>query len=178
MVDAEQTLARARAVDARFGDGSAREALRILHLFVGFPRVVAAFNAIDPRVDAGLPSEPATQSASELGEQTFREFYDADGDRVLAHLQQLDATFCSYIVQHAYGRVLSRPRLSIAQKERLALICLAESRCWKQWRSHAKIARRVGLSTQTLLSDLEHASPWMTVDLRQQAVHLLGAQPE
>jgi len=196
--DAESTRLAAQAVNQAQGKGVAHELLRVLHLFVGFPRVVAALNAVH---EAGpdsfaVASDPCEPSASDLsaplgidadfsastheerlaaGEACFARFYGEQAQKVLTHLKNLDPLFRNYIVEHAYGRILARPRIPIATKERLALLCLAASLCWKQWESHARIALREGVTIATLQADLQQSSSWIDTESIQQAAQCLDS---
>lgn len=161
--DAEATRAAALDVEASLGAGAGREVLRQLHLYFGFPRLVQAWNACWQVLPANdevpgakpLPPERAT------GEALFRELYGEDAAKVLPHLEKLDPLFTDWILSHAYARVLARPRLNLAEKERLAVACLAATRCWKQWESHVAIALRHGVDLGTLRADLNAAGAWL-----------------
>lgn len=164
--DAEGMRRAAPACDAALGAGRAREVLRLLHLFLGFPPLVRAWNVCAPVCDEDPngpgpdpPTGPvrpdgATADARARGEATFRALYGEDAAPVLAHLAGLDPTFRDWILEHAYGRVLARGRLDVPAQERVALVCLAATGCWKQWDSHAAIALRHGVSSARLAADL------------------------
>lgn len=164
--------AAASKVESEWGEGACREVLRQLHLYFGFPRMVQALNLCLPVIgaatDADLP-EPAPSELRAAGEAVFRELYAEDADKVLPHLDKLDPTLRAWILEHAYARVLARPRLSLAEKERLAVACLAATRCWKQWESHHSIARRHGVALSTLRSDLHAIRSWIGAEAEEHA---------
>lgn len=155
-----QIQAWAPSVESALGAGASHEIARLLHLFLGFPRIVLAFNAIHEVVGDSAPLADFVQP----GETVFAELYEEHADKVLTHLRKLDPIFAQWIVDHAYGRVLSRRRLDLNQIERLALLCLAETRCWKQWDSHFIIAQRIGVSRAELREDLSTALSWLAAD--------------
>lgn len=173
--------AAATATDAALGPGQAREVLRLLHLFFGFPTLVRAWNvcaehcAEDPR---GPGPDPPPGPPDTRGLATFRALYGEEAERVLSHLGGLDATFRTWILEHAYGRVLARRRLDVAAQERVALVCLAATRCWKQWDSHAAIALRQGVTADRLAADLDLLAGRLDEDLRTQARQRLDARAE
>lgn len=162
--DVEAMRSCVDAVEQSLGAGACRETLRQLHLYYGFPRMVQALNACAPLLGAAGPdesAEPAPDEPREAGAAVFRELYGSDADKVLPHLVQLDPTLSAWILEHAYARVLARPRFTLAAKERLAVACLAATRCWKQWESHHTIARRHGVSVDVLMQDLDAIRDWV-----------------
>ncbi|MCH2102226.1 MAG: carboxymuconolactone decarboxylase family protein [Planctomycetes bacterium] len=178
--DTEAMCAAAKLIEEQYGAGSCRETLRQLHLYFGFPRIVQALNACAPALaepDEGDQSTPSPTEPRAIGEAVFRELYAEDADKVLAHLEKLDPTIRAWILEHAYARVLVRPRFSVAEKERIAIACLAATRCWKQWESHHKIARRNGVLVEQLLQDLGAIREWIGTDAHREAKRILTALP-
>lgn len=162
--DSEAMRTAATEVEGLLGEGACREVLRQLHLYFGFPRMVQALNICTPLLGAASEADQPEAAPTELraaGEAVFRELYAEDADKVLPHLDKLDPTLRAWILEHAYARVLARPRFSLAEKERLAVACLAATRCWKQWESHHSIARRHGVALETLQSDLHAIRAWI-----------------
>ena len=172
----EAMPAAAAAVEQEHGPGATRELLRQLHLYFGFPRIVQALNACAPALAAPTAEDAASAAPAQpraAGEQLFRKLYAEDADKVLPHLERLDPCFQSWILEHAYARVLARPRLDLATKERIAIACLAATRCWKQWESHQAIARRHGVSLAVLRQDLRVIEDWIGRASVQQAEQAL-----
>ena len=167
--EAQATRNAAAAVETELGTGSTRELLRMLHLFFGFPKIVQALNASldvlpvldDEDCDKDLRPNPARPDPLAQGEHNFRELYAEDADRVLDHLAILDPILRAWILDHAYARALLRGGLSLAQTERLAVLCLAATGCWKQWESHVAIAIRAGVTPTILLADCLAAQAWV-----------------
>lgn len=168
--NAAATRLAAQAVERELGAGTTRKWLRMLHLFFGFPKIVQAFNACSevlPTVSEGQ-ADPSCVAAqvdrapdSVQGEHNFRELYAQDADRVLTHLGKLDPCLRAWILDHAYARALLHDGISLAQTERLAVLCLAATGCWKQWESHVAIALRVGVPSATLQADCNAAKTWL-----------------
>lgn len=178
--DADAMRACVESVEQGLGAGACRETLRQLHLYFGFPRMVQALNACAPLLDAagsGDQPTPPPDAACTAGEEVFRELYGSDADKVLPHLKKLDPTLSAWILEHAYARVLARPRFSLADKERLAIACLAATRCWKQWESHHTIARRHGVTIATLLQDLDAIRTWIGEEAFDYAERTLNELP-
>jgi alkylhydroperoxidase/carboxymuconolactone decarboxylase family protein YurZ len=160
------------------------EVIRLMHLFYGFPRLVRAWNALpkellpgseapfSPGSSEGSAGSQKEKEAEDLGESTFRLIYGKQTSRVLKHLHHLDSMTCSWILGHAYGKVLSRPELAIEIKERLAVLALAATGCWRQWQSHVDNARRLGVSVEVLKRDMT-ATSWPPDSVKAQALERL-----
>ena len=123
------------------------------HLFAGFPRAIQGLRQIEPLVRAhgGAPLPPldaAPRSRGddrERGEQLFRQIYGDSSDRVLALLDAPARGFASWVLEDAYGRVLSRPHLARAHREWFAVAALVAHDCPAQLTSHVRGALRLGL---------------------------------
>ena len=163
------------------GPEAVRELLRQIHLFRGFPRVVHALNLVAPLLEARgtgteAPPPDAGQACGVKGEQFFRQLYGEDADKVLPHLRRLDPVFSAWVLDHAYGRVMQRKLLPLAERERLAVLLLAADGCWQQWQSHARICLRLGTTADTLVDDAGR-SGWLDSSQRDRArksLHRLG----
>lgn len=178
---AEATRHAAQAVEQELGPGTTRPVLRMLHLFFGLPKIVQALNAC---IEV-LPAPPAQPSAAQdaaqpcdlnQGELNFRALYADDADRVLGHLERLDPCLQAWILDHAYARALLPDCLSLAQTERLAVLCLAATACWKQWESHVAIAKRQGVTRATLQADCLQAHAWLGAESSSYAQAQLSEQ--
>ena len=106
-----------------------REALVQSHLFLGFPRVVEAFEQLALVGGLGAhgsdPRElPPTTPWIEHGTPLFEAIYADLAQPVRRRLHQHHPDFADWIAGHAYGRVLSRPGLEPHRRELLALECL------------------------------------------------------
>lgn len=139
-------------------DTALREALLQAHLFCGFPRTLSALDTlraaglvlappIDAPIDAPIDTvaealEPDAERAR--GAELFDRIYADGAEGVRAHLTALDPTFASWIAEHAYGRVLSRPGLDAGARELLAVAALAATGHERQLASHVRGAVRCG----------------------------------
>jgi alkylhydroperoxidase/carboxymuconolactone decarboxylase family protein YurZ len=150
---AEATRQAALRVETELGTGTARELLRLLHLFFGVPKIVQALNACI-EVLPPLATQAAQPCDAAQGELNFRKLYADEADRVL---------------NHAYARALLRDGLSLAQTERLAVLCLAATGCWKQWESHVAIAGRQGVTIATMQADCAAAQAWLGAEASKRA---------
>jgi len=126
-----------------------REILLESHLFAGFPKCLGAFEALARRLDPATPlpawieAMPPTRSR---GQAHFEKIYGAQADRVLEAVRRHHPDLATWILEEAYGKVLSRPFLSAKERELAAVSALTLSRVPAQLGSHLRGARRAGAS--------------------------------
>ncbi|RMH03436.1 MAG: hypothetical protein D6702_06000 [Planctomycetota bacterium] len=170
--DDQAAAAAAAELAATDGPETLREALRQLHLFRGFPRALHALGLAADALAGPPPAADPTGADPERGEAVFRRLYGPDAEMVLDRIRALDPVLADWILDHAYGRVIAREVLPLTVRERLALLLLAADGCWNQWRSHARIALRLGIPPDRLAADLELAG-WLDPATRGRAADLL-----
>lgn len=128
-------------------DRSWREALLQAHVFAGFPRVVEALGVLDEVGGLGAtdPAERLDEAEQpERGRALFERIYGEHTERVREFLERGHPDFARWIEGHAYGRVLSRPGMSAAERELLAVCALAALGQERQLVSHVRGALRCG----------------------------------
>jgi alkylhydroperoxidase/carboxymuconolactone decarboxylase family protein YurZ len=169
---------RALRADAPPGqpDRSWREAVRQVHLFAGFPRQVEAYEVLaqagglgplDPDEHAAEPDLPAR------GRDLFADVYGQNAAAVEARLVEHDPDFGAWIIGHAYGRVLSRPGLSAARRELLAVGALAATGQARQLASHARGAVHCGATPEAVFGVLEATADLIRPERVTAARHVL-----
>ena len=122
-------------------------------LFAGFPRVVTAFEtlaetwpAATAPIGGGLPV--AEQTAA--GHALFGAIYGRNEQAVHAMLRSFHAEFHDFVLEAAYGRILSRPGLSAQHREILASGVLAAQDQLRQFVGHARGAMNFGATKAEL----------------------------
>lgn len=114
-------LARSHAVR----EPRLREVLRLVVPYAGYPRALAAFAAARPG-DAG-PEERAEappEARAAAGVEAFAGVYGPGAPRVRAALEALAPPLPAWTLEHAYGRVIARPGLTLRERELLAVALL------------------------------------------------------
>lgn len=122
-------------------------------LFCGFPRAVTAFEKFEHAWPAAAPPAggalpPERQLAA--GEALFAAIYGNNTDVVQSMLRSYHADFHRFVLEVAYGRVLSRPGLDGRQRELLAIAALAASSQLRQFAGHARGALHLGATIAEL----------------------------
>lgn len=139
-------------------DRAWREAVLQVHLFAGFPRQVEAYEVLSQV--GGLGPLDADEHAAELdlperGRALFADVYGKNATAVEERLVMHHPDFGAWILGHAYGRVLSRPGLSAARRELLAVGALAATGQARQLASHARGAIHCGAEPAEVMAVLD-----------------------
>lgn len=122
-------------------------------LFAGFPRVVSAFETLAavwptdaPPHGGALPM--ADQAAA--GNALFAAIYGKNEQAVHALLRGFHAEFHDFVLEAAYGRILSRPWFDGRTRELMAVGVLAAQEQLRQFVGHARGAIHLGATKAEL----------------------------
>jgi 4-carboxymuconolactone decarboxylase len=147
---------RAAAAAAR-ADGTPRadveETLLQGVLFCGFPRVVTAFEELQAAWPSDTPPRPGALPAGEqveAGRALFAAIYGRNAASVAAMLQSFHPDFHAFVLEVAYGRVLSRPGLAARDRELIGAGVLAVQGQMRQFVAHARGALHLGATRAEL----------------------------
>jgi 4-carboxymuconolactone decarboxylase len=151
-----------------------REAILQVHVFAGVPRQVEVYavlesagglGALEPDELASLrePCEIAASVAAdrERGRALFERIYRDDSAAVRAMLDRHHPDFARWVVEHAYGRVMSRAGLPADRRELLAVAALAALGQERQLASHARGAVRCGATRAEIDQALACVADWL-----------------
>jgi 4-carboxymuconolactone decarboxylase len=139
-------------------DRAWREVVLQVHVFAGFPRGVETYGALAEVGGLGTPAPDECLAEPEdfaRAESLFERIYAEQTPRVRALLADAHPDFSRWILGHAYGRVLTRPGLSAAQRELLAVVALAALGQERQLASHLRGAVRCGATPTHVRTLLE-----------------------
>ncbi|MSR46094.1 MAG: hypothetical protein EXS13_03360 [Planctomycetes bacterium] len=158
----------AAALSAGAPPAALLEIATMAHLFGGFPRAIQGLLQLDRCLaDRGIEL-PATKTPARSrgddrarGDALFRQIYGDSSDTVLARLASPVRDFQDIVLEHAYGRILSRPGLSAPEREWFAVAALAALDCPAQLKSHVRGALRLGVA----IADLEQLAAVLVRDL-------------
>ena len=143
-----------RAAPAGEPDRRWREALLQVHVFAGFPRGVEAYAVLEAQGGLGSslgeedPASPEERRAR--GAQLFERIYAADAPAVRAMLERQHPEYAGWVLEHAYGRVMTRPGLDARLRELLAVCALAALGQERQLASHVRGTLRCGGTREEL----------------------------
>lgn len=159
--DFDEVRAIRRDAPANEPDRAWREAVLQTHLFCGFPRLVQAYGVFDAEGGLGDPEPDEYELEGDTrvrGAALFDEIYSTAADKMRSRLDEFRPDFSTWIQEHAYGRVLSRPGLEPALRELLSVCVLAAMDQPAQFESHARGALRLGATSEDLFKALDVAS--------------------
>lgn len=142
--DVEGWRSALKAAAAHAAGAEIEEALLQAHLFVGFPKVLDAFIAW--REIAGTETAGAVAAVDRpgAGEALCRAVYGGVYDRLRDHVRRLHPELDVWMVEHGYGRTLSRSGLSVETRELCIVGLLAAAGHERQLRAHLHGALNVG----------------------------------
>lgn len=181
--DYEELKRLRRAAPRGEPDRAWRETILMIHLFAGVPRAIEAFEVL-ARVGGVGELEPGEAMAEgdvpARGDALFDRIYGARSAALRAHLEGFHPDFAAWIRGHAYGRVLSRPGLSLAIRELVAVAVLATLGLERQLASHARGAVRCGVDPADVHEVLSTLIPGIDPHRVERARHVVTrfARPE
>jgi AhpD family alkylhydroperoxidase len=122
-------------------------------LFCGFPRVINAFRVLSEQwptqaSPSGGGVEPNTQRS--VGDALFRSIYSDNTAAVEAMLLSYHEELHEFVLDTAYGRILSRPGLAPRIRELLAIGVLALTDQSPQLLAHGRGAAHFGATTEEI----------------------------
>ena len=118
------------------------------YLFVGFPVVLntlAAWRSRVPEV-AGSAADPDPEDRVARGEALCRTVYGRGYGRLRDHVRALHPDLDRWMIEEGYGKTLTRPGLSVTERELSVVALLAAAGHRPQLRAHARGAMNVGAS--------------------------------
>ncbi|MBK8978681.1 MAG: carboxymuconolactone decarboxylase family protein [Planctomycetes bacterium] len=126
-------------------------------LFCGFPRVVTAFQELVEHWPTESPPPHGCRPREDwprAGRELFDAIYDRNAPAVHAMLNGFHPDFHDFVLESAYGRVLSRQAMAPRDRELLATGILAAMEQVPQLVAHARGALRFGADRDELRETL------------------------
>jgi len=158
-------LARVSAAAARGREGPLRREIRaalragatparldetLLQLvpFAGYARAINAFAALREIVPHAPRASREPSGRRRRGKALCRRIYGPVYDKMIARMAGFHPDLAAWILEDGYGKVLSRPILSIRERELIVVAVLSALRLPKQLESHVRGAIRVGATAR------------------------------
>lgn len=147
----------ARAASARLPRRALVELGLMLPLYAGFPaaieylRAVRAALPVNPAASRTAPAGGASKASARRairarGERLCARVYGPDYPRLRSFMRSLAPEIDAWMIEDGYGRTLSRPGLSVVERELATVAALAALGWERQLAAHRDGARRVGAS--------------------------------
>ena len=152
--DAVETL-HALADRLRIPAARRREAALQVAAYGGIPRTIEGLSLLAERAPAeaaACASDPEPEAAERRvrGRAVWDRIYAEQADDVLAWLGTLAPELPGWVLDDAYGRVLSRPGLELAERELLGVAALALMGLSAPLASHVRGALRNGSNAEAV----------------------------
>ena len=120
-----------------------------LSLVLGFPAMLDGLETISGLFPRGATSAPKRKHRGK-GREIFQAVYGRQSTRVLRKIRALHEDAHAMILRDVYGRIFSRPGLTLAEREVLNIVVLAIQGFDAQLYSHVRGAMRAGLDEHAL----------------------------
>jgi len=131
----------------------AEETLLQCVLFCGFPRVITAFEQLASAWPSNQPPSGGSLPVAEqspAGGTLFDTIYGKNQQAVRSMLKSYHHELHDFVLEAAYGRILTRPHLSALHRELIAVAVLAAQGQKRQFAGHARGARHLGANREQL----------------------------
>lgn len=122
-------------------------------LFCGFPRIVHAFRVLEeswPALQPPAADAPPAQDRVAAGRELFGAIYRNNTDEVQAMLKHYHGELHDFVLDTAYGRILSRPGLAPRIRELIAVGALAVMDQIPQLVAHGRGALQFGADKEQI----------------------------
>ena len=139
-------------------------------LFCGFPRVVTAFERLAAAWPSAAPPGGGALPVAEqkpAGDALFGRIYGKNEAAVRRMLRDYHQELHDFVLDAAYGRILSRPGLTAKAREIIAVGLLAAQDQVRQFVGHARGALHLGATPEelcealvTTFGDTDEVDPW------------------
>ncbi len=133
---------------ARLRRVAAEEVALMLMLYAGYPAALEGLRVLNDawpgRARRAREGGPARWRAA--GERLCARVYGPSYAKLVPAVRTLHPDLAAWMIEHGYGRVLSRPGLSAKHRELVTVAALASLGWQRQLVSHLLGARRVGAS--------------------------------
>lgn len=118
-----------------------------LSLVLGFPAMLEGFDFVSTIRPAARPSGHTRRQG---GKAVLHRIYGKQTRKLLQHFDRLHPEARGMIVNEVYGRVFTRPGLSLKERELINLTVLSLQGFERQVYSHVRGALRAGVSVESL----------------------------
>ena len=106
------------------------------------------------------------KTARAEGLRNLRRVYGAQTNKLLRHLKRIEPSLPRRVVEEAYGRVMSRSGLSLAERELINVVVLFIQSYERQLFSHLRGALKNGVSPDALRTVLQLAATRRKLDTK------------
>ena len=169
----DQLEASLTEADRTCDPAEVEEALLQSYLFLGFPSALNAFatwRRISGRAAKNVEdADPDPTAWVARGERTCRHVYGGAYEGLRQNIRRLQPDLDRWMVMEGYGKVLSRPGLTLGRRECCIAAILAVKGAKPQFRSHLRGALRCGLEVEAVDRLFATIDPYLNESTRRDA---------
>ncbi len=140
-----------------------------LSLLLGFPSMlegIAALRSVAPKTKTSRRPTLSGDQVMKRGLISLKRVYGRTLERLLTNLNALHDAVPDMIVRDVYGKIISRPGLSLREREVVNVVVLSIQRLDEQLYSHIRGALRLNVSEASLRVAIRTASRISRSDLQ------------
>jgi 4-carboxymuconolactone decarboxylase len=159
-------------------DAEVEEAILQSYLFLGFPSAIEAFRRWRTHgVDAPDAAAEDFEAWVKRGEQTCATVYGDHYESLRQNIARFHPDLDRWMVMEGYGKVLSRPALSLDIREMLivAMLVVQGESGRRQLRSHLKGALNAGVAPDAVGETVRRAAAFAAAENLEMALALWAA---
>ena len=168
-----------RALASGVPPADLRETLLQTYLFAGFPRAITALTLLEREAPGprGIPREKPRSTAAwrKRGIRLCRAVYGPDFPALMRNMAKAHPDLADWILVEGYGKTLSRPFLSLQERELIVGPTLAALGAWRQLPSHLGGALRAGATRAEVAAVLRGAKGAVPASAVSRALRELDA---
>lgn len=148
-----------RAKSAKVKPRKIYEAILQTYLFCGFPAVIESLKAFN-NVFNYKADEYNVINIKSSGERVCKIIYGSNYHKLLKNMSSISPDLKNWMIQEGYGKVLSRPFLTLKQREHINVSILCTSYFPVQLLSHLIGAINAGSNTHELKEVINLTKPY------------------
>ncbi len=157
-----------KAAHNRVNPALVEEVILQSYLFAGFPRALNAARIW--RTFAGEAAAATLEQADDItgwrenGKRTCETVYGSAYEKLRTNIRELHPLLDDWMITEGYGKVLSRPQLSLKLRELCIVAACAASGQQRQLHSHLRGALNAGVSPDAVERTLDALSDLISAD--------------
>lgn len=150
------------------------EALLQTLLFAGFPKTIEALKQLRTHFPARNDGNDSDER-KKAGEKISQIIYGKHHAKLKKVMDQLHPDLTTWMIEDGYGRVLSRPGLTLQEREISVMASLMTSGMIHQFRAHVRGAIFAGVSTVDIIWFTNTFQCIIVADLREDFIEVTQA---
>ncbi|MCP4633168.1 MAG: carboxymuconolactone decarboxylase family protein [candidate division Zixibacteria bacterium] len=155
------------------------EAILQCYLFLGFPRAIEGLKRLSAifkkhRINLDLPLKDDQRDYQSDGHALCKKVYGMKYDKLLNLMNSYSPDLSAWMIEEGYGKVLSRPGLTLEERELVTVSALISENVPNQLRAHIRGALNAGAKIKKIESIIEFLGIWVEPGSIKEAKEILN----